>query len=66
MIDDDKQVVLNYLKEHRFVYIEVTPEFVLENFNMSKRAYKRAIGSLYKERLIQIDNDKYVINSIDK
>ena len=66
MIEDDKQVVLNYLKEHRFVYIEVTPEFVLENFNMSKKAYKRAIGSLYKERLIQIDNDKYVINSIDK
>lgn len=66
MIEDDKQVVLNYLKEHRFVYIDVTPEFVLENFNMSKKAYKRAIGSLYKERIIQIDNDKYVINSIDK
>ena len=66
MIEDDKQVVLKYLKEHRFVYIDVTPEFVLENFNMSKKAYKRAIGSLYKERIIQIDNDKYVINSIDK
>ena len=66
MIDEDKEVVLNYLKEHRFVYIDVTPEFVLENFNMSKKAYKRALGALYKERLIQIDNDKYVINSIDK
>ena len=66
MIDDDKVVVINYLKEHKFIYIDVTPEFVLENFNMSKKAYKRAIGSLYKDRLIQIDNDKYVINSIDK
>ena len=66
MIDEDKEVVLNYLKEHRFVYIDVTPEFVLENFNMSKKAYKRALGALYKERVIQIDNDKYVINSIDK
>ena len=66
MIDEDKEVVLNYLKEHRFVYIDVTPEFVLENFHMSKKAYKRALGALYKERVIQIDNDKYVINSIDK
>jgi len=66
MIDSDKEIVLSYLKEHRFIYIEVTPEFVLENFNMSKKAYKRAIGSLYKDRLIQIDNDKYVINTLDK
>lgn len=66
MIDQDKEVVLKYITEHHFVYIDVTPEFVLENFNMSKKAYKRAIGSLYKERLIQIDNDKYVINTIDK
>lgn len=66
MIDSDKEVVLNYLKEHKFVYIDVTPEFVLENFNMSKKAYKRAVGALYKERIVQIDNDKYVINSIDK
>lgn len=65
MIDKDKLVVLNYLKEHKFVYIDVTPEFVLQNFNMSKKAYKRAIGSLYKDRTIQIDNDKYII-SIDK
>jgi len=65
MIDKDKEVVLNYIKEHKFVYIDVTPEFVLENFNMSKKAYKRALGSLYKDRLIQIDNDKYII-SIDK
>ena len=66
MIDDDKEVVLNYLKEHKFIYIDVTPEFVLENFNMSKKAYKRALGALYKERVVQIVNDKYVINSIDK
>jgi len=65
MIDKDKVVVLNYIKEHKFVYVDVTPEFVLENFNMSKKAYKRAIGSLYKDRAIQLDNDKYII-SIDK
>ena len=65
IIEKDKVVVLNYIKEHNFVYIDVTPEFVLENFNMSKKAYKRAIGSLYKDRAIKIDNNKYII-SIDK
>lgn len=65
MIEKDKVVVLNYIKEHKFIYVDVTPEFVLEHFNMSKKAYKRAIGSLYKDRAIQLDNDKYII-SIDK
>lgn len=61
MIDKDKIVVLNYLKEHTFIYEDVTPEFVLENFNMSKKAYKRAIGSLYKDRLIDFKDKKYII-----
>ena len=39
MIDKDKEVILNYIKEHKFIYEDVTPEFVLENFNMSKKAY---------------------------
>ena len=61
MIDKDKEIVLNYLKEHKFIYEDVTPEFVLETFNMSKKAYKRAIGSLYKERLIENKDKKYII-----
>ncbi len=61
MIDKDKEVVLAYLKEHTFIYEDVTPEFVLENFNMSKKAYKRAIGSLYKDRLIDFKDKKYII-----
>ncbi|MBP5445239.1 MAG: hypothetical protein J6Y28_03615 [Acholeplasmatales bacterium] len=65
MIDKDKEVILNYLKEHKFIYEDVTPEFVLENFNMSKKAYKRALGSLYKERIIQIENNKYILNILD-
>ena len=61
MIDKDKEVVLAYLKEHRFIYEDVTPEFVLENFNMSKKAYKRALGSLYKDRVIELVDKKYII-----
>ena len=61
MIEKDKVVILNYLKEHTFIYEEVTPEFILETFNMSKKAYKRAIGSLYKDRLIDFKDKKYII-----
>ncbi len=61
MIDKDKEVVLAYLKEHKFIYEDVTPEFILEKFNMSKKAYKRAIGALYKERLIEFMDKKYII-----
>jgi len=61
MIEKDKVVILNYLKEHTFIYEDVTPEFVLETFNMSKKAYKRAIGSLYKDRLIDFKDKKYII-----
>ena len=61
MIDKDKVVILNYLKEHTFIYEDVTPEFVLETFNMSKKAYKRAIGSLYKDRVIEFKDKKYII-----
>ena len=65
MIDKDKEVIIKYLSEHKFVYEDVTPEFVLENFNMSKKAYKRALGSLYKDRIIQIVDNKYVLNVLD-
>lgn len=61
MIDEDSNTVLNYLKEHGFVYDNLTPEDILERFNMSKKAFKRAIGHLYKERLVTYENNKYSI-----
>lgn len=34
-----------------------SPEEIKENFNLSKKVFKRAIGNLYKERLIVITED---------
>jgi hypothetical protein len=38
------------------------PELITKKFNVSKGAYKRAIGALYKQRLITIEKDKITLN----
>jgi predicted RNA-binding protein (virulence factor B family) len=34
-----------------------SPEDIYANFQMSKKVFKKAIGALYKQRVIRIDND---------
>ncbi len=38
-----------------------TPEAIYKKFNASKASYKRALGSLYKQRLIKIEKDKITL-----
>ena len=38
-----------------------SPDDIFEQFNVSKGNYKRALGSLYKERLISIERDKITL-----
>ena len=38
-----------------------TPEQISKYFRMSKSAFKRAVGALYKNRLIKIDDDKITL-----
>lgn len=56
MIDDDSQIVLNYLTnsiDRKMKYGNgSTPDEIFEAFKMSKKAFKRALGHLYKERKI--------------
>lgn len=60
MIDDDSTYILNYLKEIKTMNEDNSPEEILALFNMSKKAFKRAIGHLYKERLIEIKDGKII------
>lgn len=57
MIDDDAQIILNYLKEHQG-YMPYTdksnPEVISKVFHMSKSAFKRALGKLYKEGKVEL------------
>ncbi len=62
MIDIDSEAVLEYLMEHKKMKLtsDSTPDEIRELFPMSKRAFKRAIGSLYRRDLIKFE-DNYTI-----
>ena len=38
-----------------------SPEEIRQLFNMSKNAFKRALGALYKDRLIDFVDDKTIL-----
>ena len=64
MIEDDCKVILDYLLNHAYVmnYNEDTDPLVIEKvFHMSKNAFKRAIGHLYKEEKIILLNNKIAL-----
>ncbi|MGV6862388.1 MAG: CvfB family protein [Putridiphycobacter sp.] len=60
-IDDNSQIVLDKLKANNGV-LEVsdksTPETIKHVFGMSKKSFKKAIGSLYKQKVIVIEHDR--------
>jgi len=74
-MDKDKEIILEKLKANNgFLPLndDTPPEVIRKKLNMSKSGFKRAIGRLYKEGIIIIDNKgiklKYAIGDegIDK
>jgi predicted RNA-binding protein (virulence factor B family) len=64
MLKTDQELILAYLKDHQGVMAitEKSDALVIYRvFNMSKKAFKNALGSLYKERKIEIFDDKIVL-----
>jgi predicted RNA-binding protein (virulence factor B family) len=60
MLSKDAITIKNYLEAHggtMSITDKSTPEEINEVFNMSKAAFKRGIGSLYKEKKIILDKD---------
>jgi hypothetical protein len=60
----DREKILEYLKENygAMAITENSDALVINKvFNMSKRAFKNAIGNLYKDGLIEIQTDKIVL-----
>ena len=59
-IDDITETILNVLKKQGG-FISVTdkssPETINKLFGVSKKTYKKAIGAIYRKRLITIEND---------
>lgn len=61
---DDATVILNYLKDHHGVmnYSSKTdPDIILRVFNMSKSSFKKALGNLYKERLVILEEERTIL-----
>ena len=59
-IDALSQQILNYIKQHDgaiFVTDKSPPELIKKTFKTSKSSYKKAIGALYKAKLIVIENN---------
>jgi predicted RNA-binding protein (virulence factor B family) len=65
-IDEDAQKVLDYLglnDGQSGLTDKSTPDEIQEELGLSKKAFKRAIGNLYKKRLIEIQPGKIKISS---
>lgn len=63
-LDDDGEKIFNLLVEYDGelpFWDKSSPEAIKEVFNMSKGAFKRAIGHLYKKRIINIETGKIVL-----
>ncbi|WP_299675476.1 DNA-binding protein [uncultured Tenacibaculum sp.] len=60
VIDEDVEKVLRKLEEKGELMLtdKSSPEAIKFRLQMSKKAFKRAVGSLYKQRKIQIFEDR--------
>ena len=58
-IDPDCDTLLNYLKKKNTLYLtdKSSPEEIRTTLNMSKKAFKKAVGFLYKRKVILLLED---------
>lgn len=59
-VDVNREVVLDALKENEGylpLHDKSDPEDILRHLNMSKKAFKKAVGGLYKDKLILIEDE---------
>lgn len=63
-IEPNAEIVLERLKENDGVLMltdKSDPERIKEELQMSKKAFKKAIGNLYKQRLIEMEANRIVL-----
>jgi len=62
VIDSDVNKILSKLKDSREGFLLITdkssPDAILFHMKMSKKAFKKAVGNLYKQKLIMIKEDR--------
>ncbi|KXO15789.1 S1-like domain-containing RNA-binding protein [Peptoniphilus sp. GNH] len=59
----DAEMLLDLIKENKGI-LELSdkssPEEILEETGLSKKAFKRALGNLYKEKLVRLEDDRVI------
>lgn len=64
MLDEDAKILMSYMENHshqmRFTD-QSSPEEIQAAFHMSKSAFKRALGTLYKSGKVELKNDRTVL-----
>lgn len=60
VIDTDVQKILNKLEKDGFLLLtdKSSPESIKFHLQMSKKAFKKAVGSLYREKKIVLKSDR--------
>jgi predicted RNA-binding protein (virulence factor B family) len=60
---DDADIVLQYLIKHETLDLDAnsSPEDIRRMFDMSKKAFKRSIGILYKQRRVVFEDGKTIL-----
>lgn len=60
---DDAEILLAYLEKHREMPYDSNSDagVIMQHFNMSKKAFKRALGHLYKTRKIKFEHNKTIL-----
>lgn len=61
MIEPDKEIILNYINNHHGIMkltAKSPADLVEKELGLSRKAFKRAYGGLYKDRVIDFDDEK--------
>ncbi|MDA9972328.1 S1-like domain-containing RNA-binding protein [Flavobacteriaceae bacterium] len=60
VIDPDCDTLFNYLKKKNSLYLtdKSSPDEIRTTLNMSKKAFKKAVGFLYKRKVIVLHDDR--------
>ncbi len=64
VIEKNCSMILNKLKRETKIFLtdESSPDDIISELNMSKKAFKAAVGVLYKKQKININSDHIKIN----
>jgi len=58
--DKNMETIISFLREHDGfapLHDKSDPQFIVKSLSMSKGAFKKAIGNLYRQRIISIEDD---------